>query len=62
MTIDDLVRQTIAERTVEELAVGWLRYEAIRKLFPAEFMTLHHRNLKGERFDDMVDELCKTPN
>lgn len=34
-----------------------LRYEALRKLTPRQFMQLWDRNLKGERFDDLVDEL-----
>lgn len=41
----------------DELAIGWLRYEALRKLTPSKFADLHKRNINGERFDDMVDEL-----
>jgi hypothetical protein len=41
----------------EELAIGWLRYEALRKLTPQKYTELHRRNMAGERFDDMVDEL-----
>jgi hypothetical protein len=36
---------------------GYRRYEAIRKLNPQQFAELYARNLKGERFDDLVDEL-----
>lgn len=40
-----------------ELALGHLRYEALRKLTPLQFAALHKRNLAGENFDEMVDVL-----
>ncbi len=40
-----------------ELALGFFRYEALRKLKPLQFEELHNRNLHGENFDGMVDEL-----
>lgn len=43
----------------EELALGWLRYEELRKLSVRQFKELNARNLKGEFFDSMVDELVK---
>ena len=43
--------------SVDELAIGWMRYKALRALTPREFAVLTQRNLAGERFDDMVDEL-----
>jgi len=36
---------------------GYLRYEAIRKLNVSQFSQIFKRNLKGENFDDMIDEL-----
>lgn len=59
---DELVRKVKGDglckgRTTDELAIGFLRYEALRKLTPAQYADLHKRNLKGERFDDMVDAL-----
>lgn len=45
------------ERNSEELALGWLRYEAIRKLNPRQFGEIHARNIAGEHFDTMIDEL-----
>lgn len=42
-----------------ELRQGFLRYEALRKLTPRQFADLHKRNMAGERFDDMVDELIQ---
>ena len=44
----------------EDLArwkLGYERYEKARKLNPRAFTALHKRNLAGERFDDMIDEL-----
>jgi len=38
-----------------ELAIGHLRYEALRRLTPLQFTALHKRNLAGENFDEMVD-------
>lgn len=43
--------------SVDELAIGWMRYKALRRLTPQKYTAIHMRNLAGERFDDMVDEL-----
>lgn len=51
--------KTIQGRALSDLAVGFLRYEALRKLKPYQFEALHKRNLAGEFFDDMVDELIE---
>lgn len=40
-----------------DLALGWLRYGALRKLTPAQFRELCDKNLAGHKFDDLVDEL-----
>jgi hypothetical protein len=40
-----------------ECARGYLRYEEMRKLSPLKISELHMRNLNGERWDDMIDEL-----
>ena len=37
--------------------MGYLRYEAIRKVNTQYFAELFTRNLKGENFDKMVDDL-----
>jgi hypothetical protein len=44
-------------KTITELAIGYRRYEALRKLNAREFSELCQRNLKGENFDQMVDDL-----
>jgi hypothetical protein len=46
-----------SENTHTELAIGLLRYEALRSLQPRQHAELHRRNLAGERFDDMIDAL-----
>ena len=54
-----LIIKAIKERPTVQLAIGFLRYEALRKLNATQFSELCHRNLHGERFDDMVDQLVK---
>ena len=54
--IEQLVEKCVAEHDVKELAVGFLRYEALRRMNPRQFSEFHARNLKGERFDDIVTE------
>ncbi len=62
-TIDDLIREVKGDghsgcgRTIDEICVGFLRYEAVRKLHPKQFADLCARNLNGFQFDDLVDEL-----
>ena len=41
----------------DDVCHGFLRYEALRKLNIVEFAALYTRNLAGENFDSMVDEL-----
>lgn len=45
------------DRSSLELAVGFLRYEALRKLNPRQYSEICARNLKGENFDTMIDDL-----
>jgi len=52
------VNAVIADYTNEELALGFLRYEALRKVSPLRFYELHTRNLAGENFDNMVTRLA----
>ncbi|OQA09470.1 MAG: hypothetical protein BWY66_00569 [bacterium ADurb.Bin374] len=42
---------------IDTMARGYLRYEALRKLNATQFGSLVSRNLAGENFDGMVDEL-----
>ena len=54
--LDRLVRRCVANHTPEELALGWLRYEALRRVNPRIFAEMNRRNLAGEFFDDIVTE------
>ena len=53
-TLEKLIDETIAERTPTELALGWLRYETLRRLSPSQCVELNNRNLSGENFDEMI--------
>ena len=53
-----MVSQTMTEHDPRELALGYLRYEALRKLGPHKYAELCRKNIReGKRFDDLVDEL-----
>ena len=56
---DRQILDALAYKNQWELAIGFLRYEARRKLKPREFEALHKRNSAGENFDKMVDELVR---
>ena len=56
-SLDAVVSQHIHERLPGELALGFARYEALRRLNPRQYRELHDRNMKGEKFDGMVDAL-----
>ena len=56
------IYKTIAEKPPEDLARGWLRYEAIRKLNPKQFGELWEKNIRtGVPFDKEVDQLLQNP-
>jgi len=55
-----LVRLLVANHTPEELALGYLRYEAVRKMSPRTFGELHKLNLSGKFFDSLVDEALQS--
>lgn len=56
--LETLVARAMTERDPRELALGYLRYEALRKLGPSKYSELHRRNIEtGHRFDDMIDRL-----
>ena len=62
-TLDQLIEATMAAQTPEELALGWLRYEELRRFSVAAYQCLTARNLDGENFDEMVTtELLKREN
>lgn len=51
-----LVRLCVANHTPDELALGWLRYEALRRVNPRIFSEIYRRNMSGEHFDNIVTE------
>jgi hypothetical protein len=62
-TLDQLIAETIADRTPEQLALGWLRYEELRRFSTAAYQCLVSRNLEGENFDEILtNELIKREN
>jgi hypothetical protein len=62
-TINEIITETIADRTPEELALGWLRYEELRRFSVAAYQCLVARNFEGENFDEIVtNELLKREN
>jgi len=57
-TIPEQVAKAVADRSAHELALGWLRYEKLRRLGPRAYTDLCQANLRGrESFDDLVDKL-----
>jgi len=61
--LEQLIEKTLAARTPEELALGWLRYEELRRFSVAAYQCLTYRNLHGENFDEIVtNELLKREN
>ena len=42
-----------------ELAIGYMRYETLRKLNNRQFAYLNKLNLEGRNFDGMVDEIAE---
>ena len=65
VALDRLVRLCVANHAPEELALGWLRYEALRRVNPRIFAEMNRRNLTGEFLDDIVTEALlswKHPN
>ena len=57
MTLDDQIQDVIERYSQREIVLGWLRYEALRKLNVCDYAALFQRNLAGENFDQMVTDL-----
>jgi hypothetical protein len=55
-TIQSLIEDAINSNTKEELALGFLRYESLRKIGPNTFSLYYKRNMSGIPFDSIVDE------
>lgn len=59
MKLKKIIKDIEKTHTSGELALGFIRYETLRKLNPRQFAELHKRNLAGEFFDGMVDQLAE---
>jgi hypothetical protein len=59
-TLHQLVHLVVRNHTPEELALGYLRYEAIRRMSPRTFREVWELNFSGRFFDDLVDEALKS--
>ena len=54
--INELVKKACQDNTIGELALGWMRYECVRKMNSRQFSELCKRNLKERiAFDDLID-------
>ena len=53
----DIILKKDDEIGWQEAILGWLRYEALRKLSQKEQDDLNYRNYKGENFNDMIDDI-----
>lgn len=58
--LKDVLKLVVANHAPEELALGYLRYEVVRRMNPQMFGELYRQNLNGELFDDLVDDALKT--
>ena len=59
-TLHQLVQIVVRNHTPEELALGYLRYEALRRMSPRTFRDIYQRNLYGRDFDELMDEALLT--
>ena len=55
-TMKRIVQLAIANNAPEDLALGFIRYEVVRRMNPRSFADLVRGNVMGKRFDDLVDE------
>lgn len=60
--IESIVCDLAVKHSKYDLALGYLRYEALRTLSVQKFSELYQRNLKGENFDEMIDEMIIESN
>ena len=52
------IEGALQRNNTRELAIGYMRYETLRKLNTRRFAYLNKLNLEGLNFDDMVDEIA----
>ena len=57
-TITDIAKHIWDSSSKISVAKDAVRYDAVRRLTPDQFTELHKRNLEGENFDGMVEQLA----
>ncbi len=58
MTLPEQVIKAMQSQHANQLALGWLRYEKLRRLSPREYRELCNKNMTmAIPFDDLVDEM-----
>ena len=50
-----LIWEVAGRYTTEDIVLGWLRYETVRKFTPHDFGVVYKSNLEGENFDALID-------
>ena len=61
-SLHEIIEEIGAYKYKEEIILGYLRYESLRKLSPMEYTALYQRNLHGENFDEMVTKIVIEDN
>lgn len=52
------ISKVIANNDVHLMALGWLRYETIRRIRPDQFAQLYKKSLQTNiQFDTLIDQL-----
>lgn len=56
--LDDIIKQLIKHEEPARLALGFMRYEYLRRFNPRQFQELWNKNLNGAGgFDDLIDAM-----
>ena len=55
-TMNRIVQLAISNNAPEDMALGFIRYEVVRRMNPRSFADLVRGNVMGKRFDDLVDD------
>ena len=58
--LEHLIALCESDHTSKEMALGWLRYETLRRMNPRQFSELNRLNMAGKPFDDLVTEALLT--
>lgn len=58
--LESQVAEANQERTLNETALGFVRYKFVRRLKPSEFNQIWMRSMNDRKhFDDIIDELIE---